>query len=124
VVRFHISDFPAKLADLQQRCTADAWKTWCTANAKNCPSKDAPAGLDLQSFNARSEEPLLRPDGNNVNWQASINRTQKIIDPPELVGAVPVHLKGSIYLIYRQERQEQPPQGAPPQDQGHPESQQ
>jgi uncharacterized protein YggE len=105
VVRFRVSDFDAKLHDMEQRCTADAWKQWCaTPAASGCASSMPPAGLELQFFTVRSEESLLRPDGGtSANWQFSYNRAQRPPDAPDLLGNVTVHLDGNISLMYRPE---------------------
>ena len=113
VVRFRVSDFDAKLRDLQQRCTADAWKQWCgspVAAASDCAPDKPPADLELQAFNVRSEETLLRPDGGgSANWQFSYNRMQRAIEPPNLLGNVTIHLDGTILLTYRAEPKEAKP---------------
>lgn len=102
VVRFHISNFEAKLNDLQQRCTADAWKQWCEAGnaTRACPSQSPPASLDLQAFNVRSREALMRPEGPSLPWQVSVNRAQRSPEPPDLLGNVTVHLEATISLSY------------------------
>jgi len=102
VVRFRISNFDAKLNDLQQRCTADAWKQWCEpANAiRACPSQTPPPTLELQAFNVHSKEALMRPEGPSVPWQVSVNRMQRSPEPPDLLGDVTVHLEATISLSY------------------------
>lgn len=107
VVRFRISDLDAKLMDLQQICTVNAWKQWCTEPSfrPNCHSGTPPAELDLQSFNVRSAETLMRPDGNSAPWQFSVSRVQRSLEPPDLLGKVTVHLDGSIVLTYRVEQE-------------------
>lgn len=105
VVRFRISDLDAKLKDFQQRCTVNAWKQWCAEPSFGaiCHSDTPPPELDLQAFNVRSKETLMRPDGNSAPWQFSVNRTQRSLEPPDLLGNVTVHLEGNIVLTYRPE---------------------
>jgi hypothetical protein len=105
VIRFHVSDLEAKLKDMQQQCTAAAWKQWCASPASDgiCKSDTPPAELDLQVFNVRSKESLLRPDGAGAPWQFGISHAQRYIDPADLLGNVTVHLEGNILLNYRRE---------------------
>jgi hypothetical protein len=113
VIRFRVSDLDSKLRDMQQRCTADAWKQWCgspAAAASDCAPDKPPADLELQAFNVRSEESLLRPDGGgSMPWQFSYNRMQRAVEPPELLGNVTIHLDGTILLGYRTEPKEAKP---------------
>jgi len=105
VIRFRVSNFDARLKDLQQRCTASAWKQWCATPEANaaCTSDTPPADLDLQSFNLHSKETLMRPDGANAVWQLNVNRFQSSPDPPDLLGNVTVHLEGNIILTLHRE---------------------
>ena len=75
VIRFRVSDLDAKLKDMQQRCTAGAWKQFCGTPASNgiCTSDTPPADLELQVFNVRSKESLMRPDGATAPWQLNIS---------------------------------------------------
>jgi hypothetical protein len=114
VIRYRVSDFDARMHDLQQRCTADAWKQWCAspqaASAPSaCETDKPPADLDEQSFNVHSEETLMRPEGNTAPWQFSYNRMQRSMPPPDLLGNVTVHLDGTILLMYRMEPKEAKP---------------
>jgi len=111
VIRFRITGFDAKLNDFQKQCTAEAWQQWCsTANDKEiCGSKMFPADLDLQSFNVRSKETLMRAEGNSAPWQFVVTRgQQRSPEVPDLMGNVTVHLVGNISLTYRREREEKP----------------
>jgi len=105
VIRFRVSGLDAKLKDFQQQCTVNAWKQWIsmppesTFGESQMPSPD----LDLQSFTVRSKEMLMRPDGGSAPWQLSVNRGQRPLDPPDLLGNVTVHLEGNIFLTYRRE---------------------
>ena len=103
VVRFRVSDFDAKMQAMQDACTADAWARFCkTAEPADCNSPKPPANLDLLSFNVRSEESLLRPDGGgSTPWQFNYNRAQRAPQPQDLLGNVTVHLEGNILLNYR-----------------------
>ncbi len=105
VIRFRIGDLDAKLKELQQRCTVNAWKQWCSTQASDgfCTSETPPPDLDLLSFNVRSKETLMRPDGGSAPWQLSVNRAQRSQEPADLLGAVTVHLEGNIFLTYRRE---------------------
>jgi uncharacterized protein YggE len=105
VVRFRITNFDAKINDFQQRCTAEAWKQWCsTTDIKGaCPSQTAPASLEVQAFNAHSRESIMRPDGGSVPWQLSVNRGQHSQDPPDMLGNLTVHLDGNIMMTYHGE---------------------
>ena len=107
VIRFRFSNFDAGMNDLQQRCTANAWKLWCsTAGAGgHCPSQTPPASLELQGFNVRSKETLMRPEGVSAPWQWSVNRLQRSPEPPDLLGNVTVHLEGNIILTYHAEEE-------------------
>jgi len=103
VIRFRFSDFDARMQAMQDACTADAWARFCkTAEPSDCPSPKPPANLDLLSFNVRSEESLLRPDGGgSMPWQFNYNRAQRAPQPQDLLGNVTVHLDGTILLNYR-----------------------
>jgi uncharacterized protein YggE len=115
VIRFRMADFDAKMQALQDACTADAWTRWCkTAEAFECPSPKPPANLDLLSFNIRSEETLLRPDGGPSSpWQFSYSRMQRNAQPQDLLGNVTVHLDGNILLNYRTQPKEIPKDDKP-----------
>lgn len=110
VVRFRVSDFDAKMLEMQQRCIADAWRQWCkTQGPPDCAPDKPPANLDVQSFTVHSEETLLRPEGNTAPWQFSYSRMQRTSEPPDLLGNVTVHLDGNVLAMYRV----QPKEGKP-----------
>jgi hypothetical protein len=46
---------------------------------------------------------LMRPDGGSAPWQFSFSRGQRMVQPPDLVGNVTIHLEGNIFLTYRRE---------------------
>jgi hypothetical protein len=110
VIRFRVSDFDAKMQGLQDACTADAWTQFCkTAQAADCPSPKPPANFDFVSFNVRSEESLLRPDGAQaLPWQFSYNRLLRSAQPSDLLGNITIHLDGAILLNYRAKPKEPP----------------
>jgi hypothetical protein len=108
VIRFRITDADERLKNFENQCTAEAWKEWCsTATAKEiCGSKTPPATLDVQSFNVRSKESLMRPDGGSAAWQFNVGRgQQRSPEVPDLMGNVTVHLIGNINLLYRREEE-------------------
>jgi hypothetical protein len=103
VVHFEIQNFDAKLKQIRERCTLEAWKHWCeSSGGKNpvCSAPYPPEWLQVQSFNLHSTEKLLRPDGMSdylrVGW--SMYQPQPQITPPELLGNVSIHLISSIVL--------------------------
>jgi hypothetical protein len=102
VVHFEIQNFDAQLNRIRDSCTAAAWKQWCeSSGVKNpeCNAAEPPAYLQVQSFNLRSTEKLMR-DGSSdylhVGW--SMYQPQQQINPPELLGNVTIHLTGGIVL--------------------------
>jgi len=105
VVRFRISSFESKMNDLQQSCTADAWKQWCATKGTGggCASQTPPPNLEMQAFNVRSKEALMRPEGPTAPLQFNLNRMQHSPEPPDLLGNVTVHLDGNINLTYHTE---------------------
>lgn len=110
VIRFRVSNLDAKIKDMQQQCTASAWKQFCATSASDqvCTSDTPPANLDLQMFNVRSKDPLMRPDGGTAPWQLTVNRTQRLVEPPDLLGNVTVHLEGNILVTYHREEATKP----------------
>jgi hypothetical protein len=105
VVRYRMVKSDAKIAELQESCTIDAWKKWCATDAAKglCESKEPPEEIQLVNFNVRSEESVLQPEGNPRRWQFSYSNAQRTADPPELLGNIPLHLTGTILLNYRVE---------------------
>src|SRR5262249_20181408 len=100
VVRFTVGDLGAKLVEMEQRCTADAWKAWCTKPDSVCPIESPPPDLQFQSFEVQSEEKVLRPDGGATYLRFSVNRAQRAVDAPELLDNITIHLAGTISLLY------------------------
>ena len=115
VIRFRVTDFDSKMDQFQQSCTADAWKQWCarqetgtasgagTGPGNDCGVGPPPASLELQVFNVHSREALMRPEGNTMAWQWSVNRSVRAPQPSDLLGNLTVHLDGSIMLTYHTE---------------------
>lgn len=104
VVHFEIQNFDDQITRIRQACTVEAWKQWCESlGVKNpeCSAPGAPASLQVQSFNLRSTEKLMR-DGSSdylrMGW--SMYQPQQQINPPELLGNVTIHLIGSIVLNF------------------------
>jgi hypothetical protein len=110
VVRFRITDWDAKVHELQDVCAADAWKKWCaTAAAKGvCHSDSPPAELQFQFFGVRSVETVLHPDGGIRRWEFNFTPQQHTPAPPDLVGLVSLHFNGNITLNYSYIREEKP----------------
>jgi hypothetical protein len=103
VIRYEIENFDEQLKQIRQRCTTEAWKSWCSlagAKSLSCKAGDAPESLQLQSLNLHSTEKLMRGEGPTDYYRISINGYQsgQQVSPPELLGNVPLHLVGSINL--------------------------
>jgi hypothetical protein len=110
VVRFRVTDWEAKMRKFQDQCTADAWKKWCDTDAAKdvCHSDVPPPDLQLQFFNVHSVESVLYPDGGVRPWNFSFSPRQPILEPPDLLGVVSLHLNGSVNLNYSYTREEKP----------------
>jgi hypothetical protein len=103
VVRYEMENFDEQLKQIRQRCTTEAWKSWCSSagvKSLSCKAGDLPESLQLQSLNLRSTEKLMRGEGPTDYYRISINGYQsgQQISPPELLGNVPLHLVGTISL--------------------------
>ncbi|MFZ2000567.1 MAG: SIMPL domain-containing protein [Candidatus Sulfotelmatobacter sp.] len=103
VIHFEIQNFEVQLKQIRERCTAEAWKHWCespTTKNPSCNGPSTPESLQLQSFNLRSTEKVMRNDGSSDYFRiaSTIYQPQQQIVPPELLGNVPIHLVGSIVL--------------------------
>ena len=101
VIHFEIQNFEVQLKQIRERCTAEAWKHWCelpTTKNPSCNGPSTPESLQLQSFNLRSTEKVMRNDGSSDYFRiaSTIYQPQQQIVPPELLGNVPIHLVGSI----------------------------
>ena len=103
VIRYEMDNFDEQLKQIRERCTTEAWKSWCTsagAKSLSCKAGDAPDSLQLQNLSLRSTEKLMRGEGPTDYYRVSINGYQsgQQISPPELLGNVPLHLVGTISL--------------------------
>ena len=104
VIRYEMENFDEQLKEIRERCTTEAWKSWCTsAGAKSLLCKggdDVPESLQLQSLTLRSTEKLMRGEGPTDYYRINISGYQpgQQVSPPELLGNVPLHLVGTINL--------------------------
>jgi hypothetical protein len=103
VVRYRATNFEAQFKELENQCIADAWKRWCnppTAN-RDCPSQTPPLDLlNLQTFNVRSKESPMRPEGMSAPWQWNVTQGQRPPDPLDLLGNLTLHLEGTVSISY------------------------
>lgn len=102
VVHFEIQNFDEQITRIREGCAVEAWKQWCESSGgkdPECSAPGAPASLQVQNFNLRSTEKLMR-DGSSdylrIGW--SMYQPQQQINPPELLGNVTIHLTGGIVL--------------------------
>jgi hypothetical protein len=103
VVRYRVTSFESQFQELENQCIADAWKRWCHPPAANrdCPSQTPPLDLlNLQTFNVRSKESPMRPEGISAPWQWNVTQGQRPPDPVDLLGNLSVHLQGNVSLSY------------------------
>ena len=103
VIRYEMENFDEQLKQIRERCTTEAWKSWCSSagtKSLSCKAGDVPESLQLQSLNLRSTEKLMRGEGPTDYYRISINgyRSGQQISPPELLGNLPLHLAGTISL--------------------------
>jgi hypothetical protein len=104
VIRFTIADLAATVSELRQRCTTEAWTTWCaTTDDQSACAAEPPPTLQFQTLSVRSEEKVLRADGGADYWRFNVHRGQPHVEAPELVGNVTLHLTGTISLLYRKD---------------------
>lgn len=103
VIHFEIPNFETQIKQIQERCTAEAWKHWCAAETTKtaaCQSATPPESLQVQSFTLRTTEKLMRaegpPDYFHFNYPNYGGYQQ--LTPPELLGNVAMHLIGNIVL--------------------------
>ena len=87
---------------MEQRCIADAWKTWCsTAAAKDaCKTADPPPDLENLTFNARSDEQVLIPGVAVTYWTLNSFRGAPRNPSKDLLGNITVHFTGSVSAMY------------------------
>jgi hypothetical protein len=109
-VLYRITDVDSFTQAMQQRCVADAWKTWCsTAAAKDaCKTADPPPDLENLTFNARSDEQILMPGVVVTYWTLSSFRGAPRNPSKDLLGNITVHFSGSVSGMYRIQPEEKP----------------
>jgi hypothetical protein len=103
VIRYEMENFDEQLKQIRERCTTEAWKTWCSSagtKSLSCKAGDVPPSLQLQSLNLRSTEKLMRGEGPTDYYRIGVSGYQsgQQVSPPELLGNVPLHLVGTISL--------------------------
>jgi hypothetical protein len=101
VVNFEIPEFERQLTQIRQHCVAEAWKRWCaTPMARNlaCNGPNPPESLQIQSFNLRSTEKVMRSNGPPEYLLINYSAYQPRSAPPELLGNIPIHFVGNIVL--------------------------
>lgn len=110
VVRFRVADLETKVRDLQHACTVNAWKQWCAVSPGKelCTTDQPPPELQLQTFNVRSAETVLIPNDGANRWRIDYGRNPHFVEPPDLLGNLPMHLDGGIVLTYSRAAEEKP----------------
>ena len=101
VVHYDISGFEKQLTEIRERCVAEAWKRWCAAATEknaDCSSPTPPGSLQIQSFNLRSTEKVMRVDGQPEYINLTYSPYQPQSAAPDLLGNVPIHFVGNIVL--------------------------
>ncbi len=103
VIRYEMENFDEQLKQIRERCTTEAWKSWCSsagAKSLSCKAGDLPESLQLQSLNLRSTEKLMRGEGPTDYYRIGVSgyQSSQQVSPPELLGNVPLHLVGTISL--------------------------
>lgn len=101
VVHYDISGFEKQLTEIRERCVAEAWKRWCAAATEknaDCSSPTPPGSLQIQSFNLRSTEKVMRVDGPPEYINLTYSPYQPQSAAPDLLGNVPIHFVGNIVL--------------------------
>jgi hypothetical protein len=108
-VLYRVTDVDSFTHAMQQRCIADAWKTWCsTAEKDACKSADPPSDLENLTFNARSDEQILMPGVAVTYWTLSSFRGAPRDPSKDLLGNITVHFSGSVSAMYRILSEEKP----------------
>ncbi len=109
-VLYRVTDLDSFTHAMQQRCLADAWKTWCaTAAPKDaCKTTDPPPDLENLNFNARSDEQVLIPGVAATYWTLSYFRGAPHHASKDLLGNITVHFTGSVSAMYRVQPEEKP----------------
>jgi type IV secretory pathway VirB2 component (pilin) len=101
-VLYRVTDVDSFTHAMEQRCIADAWKTWCsTAAAKDACKTGAPTpDLENLTFNARSDEQVLIPGVAVTYWTLSSFRGAPRNPSKDLLGNITVHFTGSVSAMY------------------------
>jgi hypothetical protein len=106
-----VNDVDSFAQSMQQRCVADAWKTWCsTLAARNlCKTADPPPDLEIVSFSAHSDEQILLSNTPAAtSWILNTFRGSPRNPPKDLLGDITVHFTGSVNINYRIPPDEKP----------------
>jgi hypothetical protein len=101
VVHYDIQGFEKQLTQIRERCMTEAWKRWCSATTEknaDCGSPAPPGSLQIETFNLRSTEKVMRADGPPEYITITYSAYQPRSAPPELLGNVPIHFVGNIVL--------------------------
>ncbi len=109
-VLYRVTDLDSFTLAMQQRCVADAWKTWCSAAAPKdaCKTTDPPQDLENLNFNARSDEQVLIPGVAATYWTLTSFRGAPRNPSKDLLGNITVHFTGSVSGMYRIQPEEKP----------------
>lgn len=109
-VLYRVTDLDSFTHAMQQRCLADAWKTWCSTAAPKdaCKTTDPPPDLENLNFNARSDEQVLIPGVAATYWTLSYFRGAPHNASKDLLGNITVHFTGSVSAMYRVQPEEKP----------------
>jgi len=109
-VLYRVTDVGSFTHAMEQRCIADAWKTWCSAAATKdaCKSADLTQDLENLNFNARSDEQVLSPGVAATFWTLNSFRGVPRIPSKDLLGNITVHFTGSVSATYRIPQEEKP----------------
>jgi hypothetical protein len=109
-VLYRVTDLDSFTLAMQQRCIADAWKTWCSTTAAKdaCKTADPPPDLENLSFYARSDEQILIPGVAATYWTLSSFRGAPRDPSKDLLGNITVHFSGSVSAMYRILSEEKP----------------
>jgi hypothetical protein len=109
-VLYRVTDVDSFTHAMEQRCIADAWKTWCSTTAAKdaCKTADPPSDLENLTFNARSDEQILMPGVAVTYWTLSSFRGAPRNPSKDLLGNITVHFAGSVSAMYRIPLEEKP----------------
>ena len=109
-VLYRVTDLDSFTHAMQQRCIADAWKTWCSTTAAKdaCKSADPSPDLENLNFNARSDEQVLIPGVAATYWTLNSFRGAPGNPSKDLLGNITIHFTGSVSAMYRIQPEEKP----------------